>query len=153
MAEKKNAKKGNQKLARKLSALIDAINNIDTVKDQHLDLKADTATRDNAKLSLRRSQSVGRPRSGGRFMANPPFNLKDWRAAGTAMRDCPDLATAGNPQAVRKAKNNVVHDGRWNGYETPPTERSTRGKRVGAQLPKVRMPSLGYPPIHWKSCL
>lgn len=31
-------------------------------------------------------------------MANPPFNLKDWRG--------PD---------------ELVHDGRWNGYETPPT--------------------------------
>jgi type I restriction enzyme M protein len=31
-------------------------------------------------------------------MANPPFNLKDWRG--------PD---------------ELVHDGRWNGYDTPPT--------------------------------
>jgi type I restriction enzyme M protein len=31
-------------------------------------------------------------------MANPPFNLKDWRAA-----------------------DELVHDGRWNGYDTPPT--------------------------------
>lgn len=43
-------------------------------KDQHPDLKADY------------------------IMANPPFNLKDWRAA-----------------------DELVHDGRWNGYETPPT--------------------------------
>lgn len=43
-------------------------------KDQHPDLKADY------------------------IMANPPFNLKDWRG--------PD---------------ELVHDGRWNGYETPPT--------------------------------
>ena len=43
-------------------------------KDQHLDLKADY------------------------IMANPPFNLKDWRG--------PD---------------ELVHDGRWNGYDTPPT--------------------------------
>ena len=43
-------------------------------KDQHPDLKADF------------------------IMANPPFNLKDWRG--------PD---------------ELVHDGRWNGYDTPPT--------------------------------
>ncbi|MDA3872411.1 MAG: N-6 DNA methylase, partial [Kiritimatiellae bacterium] len=43
-------------------------------KDQHPDLKADY------------------------IMANPPFNLKDWRG--------PD---------------ELVHDPRWNGYETPPT--------------------------------
>ena len=43
-------------------------------KDQHPDLKADY------------------------IMANPPFNLKDWRG--------PD---------------ELVHDGRWSGYETPPT--------------------------------
>jgi type I restriction enzyme M protein len=43
-------------------------------KDQHLDLKADY------------------------IMANPPFNLKDWRAA-----------------------DELVHDSRWSGYETPPT--------------------------------
>ena len=43
-------------------------------KDQHPDLKADT------------------------IMANPPFNLKDWRG--------PD---------------ELVHDGRWSGYDTPPT--------------------------------
>ena len=43
-------------------------------KDQHPDLKADY------------------------IMANPPFNLKDWRG--------PDQ---------------LVHDQRWNGYETPPT--------------------------------
>jgi type I restriction enzyme M protein len=43
-------------------------------KDQHPDLKADY------------------------IMANPPFNLKDWRA--------PD---------------ELVHDPRWNGYDTPPT--------------------------------
>ena len=43
-------------------------------KDQHPDLKADY------------------------IMANPPFNLKDWRG--------PD---------------ELVHDGRWNGYETPPS--------------------------------
>jgi len=43
-------------------------------KDQHPDLKADY------------------------IMANPPFNLKDWRAA-----------------------DELVHDGRWNGYDTPPT--------------------------------
>lgn len=42
-------------------------------KDQHPDLKADY------------------------IMANPPFNLKGWRAA-----------------------DELVHDGRWNGYETPP---------------------------------
>ncbi|MGB0745182.1 MAG: N-6 DNA methylase, partial [Opitutales bacterium] len=42
-------------------------------KDQHPDLKADY------------------------IMANPPFNLKDWRG--------PD---------------ELVHDGRWNGYDTPP---------------------------------
>ncbi|WP_319587812.1 class I SAM-dependent DNA methyltransferase [uncultured Desulfobulbus sp.] len=43
-------------------------------KDQHPDLKADY------------------------IMANPPFNMKDWRAA-----------------------NELVHDPRWSGYETPPT--------------------------------
>ncbi|NCF94818.1 MAG: N-6 DNA methylase, partial [Verrucomicrobiaceae bacterium] len=43
-------------------------------KDQHPDLKADY------------------------IMANPPFNLKDWRG--------PD---------------ELAHDGRWNGYEPPPT--------------------------------
>jgi type I restriction enzyme M protein len=43
-------------------------------KDQHPDLKADY------------------------IMANPPFNLSDWRAA-----------------------DELVHDGRWNGYDTPPT--------------------------------
>ena len=43
-------------------------------KDQHPNLKADD------------------------IMANPPFNLKDWRAA-----------------------DELVHDGRWNGYDTPPT--------------------------------
>ncbi|MGJ8640738.1 MAG: N-6 DNA methylase [Opitutaceae bacterium] len=43
-------------------------------KDQHTDLKADY------------------------IMANPPFNLKDWRG--------PD---------------ELVHDARWNGYDTPPT--------------------------------
>ena len=43
-------------------------------KDQHPDLKADF------------------------ILANPPFNLKDWRG--------PD---------------ELVHDGRWNGYDTPPT--------------------------------
>jgi type I restriction enzyme M protein len=43
-------------------------------KDQHPDLKADY------------------------IMANPPFNLKDWRG----------------PEEL-------VHDSRWNGYETPPT--------------------------------
>jgi type I restriction enzyme M protein len=43
-------------------------------KDQHPDLKADY------------------------IMANPPFNMKDWRAA-----------------------NELVHDSRWSGYETPPT--------------------------------
>jgi type I restriction enzyme M protein len=43
-------------------------------KDQHPDLTADY------------------------IMANPPFNLKDWRAA-----------------------DELVHDGRWNGYDTPPT--------------------------------
>jgi type I restriction enzyme M protein len=43
-------------------------------KDQHPDLKADY------------------------IMANPPFNLKDWRAA-----------------------DELVHDSRWSGYETPPT--------------------------------
>jgi type I restriction enzyme M protein len=46
-------------------------------KDQHPDLKADY------------------------IMANPPFNLKDWRG--------PD---------------ELVHDGRWNGYETPSTGNS-----------------------------
>lgn len=43
-------------------------------KDQHPDLKADY------------------------IMANPPFNLKDWRAA-----------------------DELTNDSRWNGYETPPT--------------------------------
>jgi type I restriction enzyme M protein len=43
-------------------------------KDQHPDLKADY------------------------IMANPPFNLKDWRGA-----------------------DELVHDPRWSGYETPPT--------------------------------
>ena len=43
-------------------------------KDQHPDLKADF------------------------IMANPPFNLKDWRGS-----------------------DELVHDGRWNGYDTPPT--------------------------------
>jgi len=43
-------------------------------KDQHPDLKADY------------------------IMANPPFNLKDWRGA-----------------------DELVHDSRWGGYETPPT--------------------------------
>ncbi len=43
-------------------------------KDQHPDLKADY------------------------IMANPPFNMKNWRAA-----------------------DELVHDSRWNGYETPPT--------------------------------
>ncbi|MBI9108908.1 MAG: N-6 DNA methylase [Spirochaetales bacterium] len=43
-------------------------------KDQHPDLKADY------------------------IMANPPFNLKDWRAS-----------------------DELVHDPRWGGYETPPT--------------------------------
>jgi type I restriction enzyme M protein len=43
-------------------------------KDQHPDLKADY------------------------IMANPPFNLKDWRGA-----------------------DELVHDSRWSGYETPPT--------------------------------
>ncbi|MDD3108988.1 MAG: class I SAM-dependent DNA methyltransferase [Alistipes sp.] len=43
-------------------------------KDQHPDLKADY------------------------IMANPPFNMKEWRAA-----------------------NELVHDSRWSGYETPPT--------------------------------
>jgi type I restriction enzyme M protein len=43
-------------------------------KDQHPDLKADY------------------------IMANPPFNLKDWRAS-----------------------DELVHDSRWSGYETPPT--------------------------------
>jgi type I restriction enzyme M protein len=43
-------------------------------KDQHPDLKADYV------------------------MANPPFNMKDWRAA-----------------------DELVHDSRWSGYETPPT--------------------------------
>lgn len=43
-------------------------------KDQHPDLKADY------------------------IMANPPFNLKEWRAA-----------------------TELVHDARWSGYETPPT--------------------------------
>ncbi len=43
-------------------------------KDQHPDLKADFV------------------------MANPPFNLKDWRAS-----------------------DELVHDPRWSGYETPPT--------------------------------
>ncbi len=43
-------------------------------KDQHPDLKADY------------------------IMANPPFNMKDWRAA-----------------------DELVHDSRWGGYETPPT--------------------------------
>lgn len=43
-------------------------------KDQHPDLKADY------------------------IMANPPFNLKDWRA-----------------------DDELVHDARWNGYDTPPT--------------------------------
>lgn len=43
-------------------------------KDQHPDLKADY------------------------IMANPPFNLKEWRAA-----------------------NELTHDSRWSGYETPPT--------------------------------
>jgi type I restriction-modification system DNA methylase subunit len=51
------------------SALLDAINNIDTVADQ-----ADY------------------------IMANPPFNLKDWRA-----------------------DDELVHDARWNGYDTPPS--------------------------------
>ena len=43
-------------------------------KDQHPDLKADY------------------------IMANPPFNMKEWRPA-----------------------DELVHDSRWNGYETPPT--------------------------------
>ena len=43
-------------------------------KDQHPDLKADY------------------------IMANPPFNMKEWRAA-----------------------DELVHDSRWSGYETPPT--------------------------------
>ena len=43
-------------------------------KDQHPDLKADY------------------------IMANPPFNLKEWRAS-----------------------DELVHDSRWSGYETPPT--------------------------------
>ncbi len=43
-------------------------------KDQHPDLKADY------------------------IMANPPFNMKDWRAV-----------------------SELVHDSRWSGYETPPT--------------------------------
>jgi type I restriction enzyme M protein len=43
-------------------------------KDQHPDLKADY------------------------IMANPPFNMKDWRAT-----------------------DELVHDSRWGGYETPPT--------------------------------
>jgi type I restriction enzyme M protein len=43
-------------------------------KDQHPDLKADY------------------------IMANPPFNLKDWRGA-----------------------DELIHDPRWSGYETPPT--------------------------------
>lgn len=38
------------------------------------------------------------------IMANPPFNLKDWRAA-----------------------DEFVHDGRWNGYDTPPTGPARRG--------------------------
>lgn len=53
-------------------------------------------------------------------MANPPFNLKDWRAADTAMRDSANLETTANPQVVSEAKDNLVHDGRWKGYDTPP---------------------------------
>jgi len=43
-------------------------------KDQHPDLKADTATRGSEKSFHGRSQTAGRPRSGGQHMANPPFN-------------------------------------------------------------------------------
>ena len=57
-----------------------------------------TAMRDSANPLVRQSQTAGRSRSGGQLMANPPFNLKDWRG----------------PDELRS-------DGRWNGYDTPPT--------------------------------
>ena len=65
-------------------------------KDQHPDLKADyiMALPSAAARSYPRSLTADRPT--GRI--NPPFNLNDWRG--------PD---------------ELVHDSRWNGYETPRT--------------------------------
>ena len=96
-------------------------------KDQHPDLKADTATRGSANRSMRRSETAGRPRSGGQLIANPPFNLKDWRGPDTAMRGSANLQPEGTPQVTSEARNKVVHDGRWNGYDTPPIGPALRG--------------------------
>lgn len=85
-------------------------------KDQHPDLKADSAN-----PITRRSQTAGRPRSGGQLTANPPFNLKDWRGPDTAIRGSANLKPEGTPQVTSEARNKLVHDGRWNGYETPST--------------------------------
>jgi type I restriction enzyme M protein len=75
-------------------------------KDQHPDLKGDY------------------------IMANPPFNLKDWRGPDTAMRGSVNLKAVGTPQVTSEARNKLVHDGRWNGYDTPPTSSSRPQKSL-----------------------
>ena len=61
------------------------------------------------------------------IMANPPFNLKDWRGPDTAMRGSANLNPEGTPQVTSEARNKLVHDSRWNGYETPPNGPASRG--------------------------
>ena len=50
--------------------------------------------------------------------AKTAFNQMGWRAADPAMRDNANLDSAGNPQVTSEAKNNLVHDGRCNSYDT-----------------------------------
>ena len=69
-------------------------------KDQHPDLKADY------------------------IMANPPFNLKDWRAA-----------------------DELVHDGRWNGYDTPPVDRDEVYKEIFEQAENFKKYQGGSNPL------
>jgi hypothetical protein len=78
-------------------------------KDQHPDPAwrgTDTATRESG-LFLMRSDTAGRPRSGGQLMANPPFNLKDWRGPDTAMRGSANPRPEGTPQVTSEAKNKI----------------------------------------------
>jgi hypothetical protein len=86
-------------------------------------------------------------------MRNSPFKLhsspfaaavclKDWRAADTAMRDSANLKPAGTPQVTSEAKNNLVHDGRWNGYDTPPSGPASRGTNYASS--RRRSPCLCF---------
>ena len=67
------------------------------------------------------------------------INLKDWRGPDTAMRGSANLKPEGTPKVVSEARNKLVHDGRWNGYDTPPTGPASAGSTntKGEAIPQV----------------